>query len=377
MELYAGVDLVPGNKVEVLLNGNDLYPKLWRDIASARRSITVQMYFSIPGAVTDSMVAHLVERARAHVPVAVLLDAFGSADLRRSHALETLRAAGVRVAWLRPLRWYTLSRAASRSHARIVVIDGRVGYTGGFGLADYWRGDGLHPNQWRETNTRFEGPAVAALQAAFAAGWAEATGMLLTGSVVFPPDVFRPVGPVVAGLMHTMPSMGSTPAERFLALSIAGARQTLYISNSYFVPDEDFRNLLKDAVHRGVDVRILTVSKNTDVKTTWLAGRNYYEDLLQSGVRIYEYLPSMMHAKTIVADGLWSSIGSMNFDNRSMAFNNETTLVTLDPDIGAQMNTIFMDDLAHSHEISLSGFAHRAWPEKLAEWGAEKLWRVL
>jgi len=377
MELYTGTHLSRGNKIEILLNGDETYPRLWHDLSQAHESITVQMYYAVPGAVTDSMVAHLTERARAHVPVALLLDAFGAAELKRSHVLDTLRAAGVQVAWLRPLRWYTLSRAATRSHARVVVIDGRVGYTGGFGLADYWLGDGLHHGQWRETNARFEGPAVAALQAAFVAGWAEATGKLLTGHVVFPHTAFASAGPMLAGLMHTMPSVGSTPAERFLALSIASARKTLYITNSYFVPDADFRNMLLDAAKRGVDVRILTVSKNTDVKTTWLAGRNYYEELLRGGVHIYEYQPVMMHAKTLVVDGQWLSVGSMNFDNRSMAFNNETNLVALDTTAGAVMDRIFLNDLAHSEQISLPGFAHRGWPEKLEEWGAEKLWRVL
>jgi cardiolipin synthase len=257
------------------------------------------------------------------------------------------------------------------------VIDGRIGYTGGFGLADYWRGDGIHRDQWRETNVRFEGPAVAELAATFAAGWAEATGVLLAGSTFFPREAFQPAGSVIAGLMHTVPAVGSTQAERYLALSISGARRTLYITNSYFVPDEDFRNMLKAAAKRGVDVRILTVSNKTDVKTTWLAGRDYYEDLLRAGIRIYEYQPTMIHAKTLVADGKWTSIGSMNFDNRSMAFNDETNLVALDTTVGAQMDSIFMDDLRYSKEMTLPEFSQRGWYERVLEWGAEKLWRVL
>jgi cardiolipin synthase len=177
--------------------------------------------------------------------------------------------------------------------------------------------------------------------------------------------------------MHTMPSVGSTPAERFLALSIASARRTLYVSNSYFVPDQDFRNLLKAAVKRGVDVRILTVGPLTDVRTTWLAGREYYEELLKAGVRIYEYQPAMMHAKTLVVDGEWTSVGSMNFDNRSMAFNNEANLVVLDRGVGARMDAVFANDLARSKEIRLAEFSRRGLWERMKEWGAEKLWRVL
>jgi cardiolipin synthase len=248
MELYTGTHLSDGNRVELLLNGDSTYHRLWDDLRSARRSVIVQMYFAEPGAVADSMRDLLVERARAGVQVAVLLDAFGAAPLKRSDFLTTLRNAGARVAWLRPIRWYTLNRAATRSHARIVVVDGRVGYTGGFGLADYWLGDGLHDHQWRETNVRFEGPAVAELQAAFAAGWAEATGVLLAGSMYAPRTAFAPRGTITAGLMYTVPAVGSTQAERFLALSIAGARKSLYVTNSYFVPNEDFRVLLKNAV---------------------------------------------------------------------------------------------------------------------------------
>jgi len=376
IELYTGTHIDDGNKVEILLNGNGTYPPLWRDLASAQRTITVEMYYSQPGAVADSLAKYLSERAHAKVRVLLLLDAFGSQPLKRTW-IDGLKRAGVEVVWLRPLRWYTLNRAAQRSHVRAVVIDGRVGYTGGFGLADYWLGDGHHEEQWRETNVRFEGPTASALQAAFAAGWAEATGELLTGDVFFPHGGAPPVGNVRAGLMHTIPSPGSTPAERFLALSIAGAQKTLYITNSYFVPGESFLQLLLAAAKRGVDVRILTVSSNTDVKTTWYAGRTYYEKLLAGGVKIFEYQPAMMHAKTMVVDGMWSQVGSMNFDNRSLAFNNESLLVALDPGIGAQMDSIFADDIKYATEIKLESFRKRPLAGKILEWGAQKLRRVL
>jgi cardiolipin synthase len=257
------------------------------------------------------------------------------------------------------------------------VIDGKIGYTGGFGLADYWLGDGHHDDQWRESNVRFEGPTVAALQAAFASGWAEASGELLTGDMFFPKSSYADVGDVQAGLLYTIPSTGSTSAERFLALSIAGARRTLYISNSYFVPGENFMQLLLAAAKRGVDVRVITVSNKTDVKTTWYAGRTYYEKLLEGGVKIYEYRPTMMHAKTMVVDGMWSTIGSMNFDNRSVSFNNESNIVALDRRIGAQMDSIFMDDIKWSKEINLDEFRKRPLSGKILEWGAQKLRRVL
>jgi cardiolipin synthase len=376
IELFTGTRIEPGNNVQILLDGNGTYPQLWKDMASAQRTLTVQMYYSQPGAVADTMAKYLIDRAQHKVRVLLLLDAFGSQPLKKDWR-DSLKHAGVEVKWLRPLRWYTLQKAAQRSHVRAVVIDGRIGYTGGFGLADYWLGDGHHEDEWRETNVRFEGPTVAALQAAFAAGWAESTGELLTGDMFFPKSSFADVGDVQAGMMHSIPSTGSTPAERFLALSIAGARKSLYITNSYFVPGENFMQLLLSAARRGVDVRVLTVGDKTDVKTTWYAGRTYYEKLLEGGVKIYEYQPTMIHSKCVVVDGMWSDIGSMNFDNRSLSFNNESLLLALDRRIGAQMDSIFMDDIKWSKEIKLDEFKKRPLSGKILEWGAQKLRRVL
>ena len=375
-ELFAGTHVFPGNSVQQLLNGDGTYPQLWRDLRSAKHTITVQMYYSLPGKVADTMAAVLSKRARAGVRVLFLLDAFGSQHMS-SHWLDALRSAGVEVALLRKLRWYSIHNATDRSHVRVVVVDGHIGYTGGFGLADYWLGDGHHDDQWRESNVRFEGPTVMALQAAFSAAWAESTGELITGHLFFPNNGFQAVGSLHAGLLFTSPTTGSTPAERFLALSIAAARKSLYITNSYFVPDEDFRGLLIAAARRGVDVRVLTVSAKTDVKTTWYAGRHYYADLLRGGVRIFEYQPTMIHSKTIVVDGLWSEIGSMNFDNRSLAFNNESNVVVLDPAFGAQMNSVFADDVRFAQEIKLPEFERRSLWSKALELGAAALDRLL
>jgi cardiolipin synthase len=375
-ELFTGTHIFSGNVVEQAMNGDGTYPRLWADLRSARQSITVQMYYSLPGKVADTMAAVLTERARAHVRVLFLVDAFGSQHLSKGW-LDSLRRSGVEVAQLRKLRWYTIHNASDRSHVRVVVVDGHVGYTGGFGIADYWLGDGRHDDQWRESNTRFEGPAVMQLQAAFSAAWAEATGELLTGKLFFPTSGFQPIGATHAGLLYTAPTTGSTPAERFLALTISAARKTLYVANSYFVPDDDFRRLLERAVKRGVDVRILTVSKKTDVKTTWYAGRYRYEELLRGGVKVYEYQPTMLHSKTIVVDGVWSSIGSMNFDNRSMAFNNESNLVVLDSAFGAGMDSRFLDDLRFSKQIMLEDFQRRSIWAKMLEAGATLLSRLL
>jgi cardiolipin synthase len=260
---------------------------------------------------------------------------------------------------------------------RVVVIDGQVGYTGGFGLADYWLGDGHHDEQWRESNVRFEGPSVMQLQTAFSAAWAEATGELITGPLFFPIGGFQPRGSMDAGLLYASPTTGSTPAERFLSLTIVGARKTLYIANSYFVPDDDFRRLLTRAAKRGVDVRILTVSSKTDVTTTWYAGRHFYEELMRAGIKVYEYQPTMLHSKTIVADGMFSAVGSMNFDNRSMAFNNESQLVVIDSVFGRQMDSTFLDDLRYAKQITLPEFEKRSVLSKMVERGASFFSRLL
>ncbi len=376
IELYTGLQLTRGNAVEQVNNGT-VYVRLWPDLRAAKRTITVQMYYSQPGAVADSMAKILAERARAGVRVLLVLDAFGSQNLKKAWA-DSLRASGVEIGLLRQLHWFTLHNATDRSHVRVVVVDGEIAYTGGFGLADYWLGDGKHKDQWRDSNVRFEGPSVMALQAAFAAAWAECTGELIAGDVFFPKKAFTTMdGGVLAGVLFTSPTTGSTPAERFNALSIASARKTLYVANSYFVPDDDFRMLLKQARARGADVRILTVSNETDVKTTWRAGRSSYEELLKGGIRIYEYQPAMIHSKTFIVDGMWGSIGSMNFDNRSLAFNNESNFVFLDAGFGAEMNATFLDDLTRSKEIMLAEFQQRPWYERVMEKASALLSRLL
>jgi cardiolipin synthase len=375
VEALTQTPLHEGNRVQLLLNGEELFPTLYRDLRAARRSITLRLYYAESGAVADSLRAILAERARAGVRVLCLFDGVGT-TLPPSY-FESLREAGVRVRTLRPVRLYNLNWAQNRSHVRAIVIDGTVGYTGGFGIADKWLGDGRHPDQWRDSNVRFSGPAVSQLQAAFAAGWAEASGTLVTGPTFFPEAGLDSTGTVYAGLLYTTPTVGSTPAERFLALTITAAQHTLYISNSYFVPDDDLVRMLSEAARRGVDVRILAPSRKTDVPSVRLAGRNRYEELLRAGVRIYEYQPAMMHAKSFVADGIWSSVGSMNFDNRSTALNDESNLVVYDRRLGALLESVFLADLRHSREIRLPRFLRRHWYDRVLEDLASLMSRIL
>lgn len=366
--------LAPGNRFELLTSGQQTYPRLWEDLRGATRSITLQMYYCNRGSIADSLRSILTERARAGVAVRLLPDGFGCRALDGKYR-EELEEAGVEVAIFRPIRWYTLHRAQHRSHVRAIVVDGRIGYTGGMGIDEKWF-DPLRPaTEWRETNVRMTGPAVAHLQAAFAAGWAEATGDLLAGADFFPPPAAD--GPHTGAVLYTTAGIGSSVAERFLSLSIAGARRTLFITNSYFVPDADFRRMLRAAARRGVDVRILTAGPRTDVRTTLFAGRANYEELLAAGVRIYEFELAMMHAKSLVVDGTWLSVGTMNFDNRSLRLNEESNLVAFDAGLGSALDSLFHSQLHSAREIRLAEFQRRSWWARVQEWGAGLLWFVL
>ena len=371
--MATGAWLAPGNRVELMQNGDGTFPRLWQDLRSAQRSITLQLYYGAPGRLADTLSEILRERAKAGVRVFVLYDAFGTVDIPKDHR-DGLRAAGIVVEPFRPIRLSTLHLAQNRSHVRGIVIDSRVGWTGGFGIDDKWSGDGRSNGSWRETNVRFEGPAVRQLQAAFAAAWVEATGVMFTGRATIEA---QPDAAAAAALLYTTPTLGSTAAERFFALSIAAARKTLYITNSYFAPDRNFIDLLAAAARRGVDVRILTSGPRTDVHVVRLAGRAWYETLLGSGVRVYEWQPTTLHAKTFVVDGEWLTVGSMNFDNRSMALNDEATLMVLDRKLGDEMNRMFLDDVRHAEEITVESFRARSWLQRIAERGANWLTRLL
>jgi cardiolipin synthase A/B len=372
--LLTGTALSGGNGVELALDGDGTFPRLWDDLRAARRSILIQNYYGQPGRVADTLSRILLERAAADVQIFVLLDAFGTHGIP-AERLAAFRESGIRVVPFRPLRLATLWRVQNRSHVRAIVVDGGVGWTGGFGIDDKWLGDGHTNRSWRETNVRFTGPAVLQLQAAFAASWSEATGVLFTGRATVNRDTLE--HGVTAGLLYAAPTLGSTAAERFLALSIAGARRRLYITNAYFAPDDNFVGLLTRAARRGVDVRLLVGGRRTDIPVTRWAGRARYGRLLAAGVRIYEWQPSTLHAKTFVVDGLWSSIGTMNFDNRSLALNDEVTLMVLDADVGQHMEAQFRDDLHWATEITAPRFAQRPWRERVGEEMAELLTRLL
>jgi cardiolipin synthase len=373
---YTGARFESGNRIEILLNGDGTYPRLWDDLRGATRSIVIQTYYAQPGAIADTLAAILAAQARRGVSVRLLLDGFGAAPLPDAWRAR-LRESGVRVATLRPLHWHSMHGAADRSHVRIVVVDGGIGYTGGFGIADYWSGDGRSNGAWRETNVRVEGPAVFQFQAVFGTGWHEATGELLTDMDHFSSSTAQARGSQLAAMLFTTTTTGTTAAERFLALMLAGARTRLWITNSYFVPNADYTRLLSDAARRGVDVRVLTAGTRSDVRTTLYAGRHRYAELLRAGVRIWEYQAAMMHAKTMSVDRMWSGIGSMNFDNRSLAFNDESTLLARDTSVAAELDSVFLNDLGHAREIRAAEWRARSPLSRLLERAANLLTALL
>jgi len=371
--MATGAILLPGNRVDVAVNGDGTFARLWDDLRSARRSIIFQVYYGLAGGVADTLGEILLERANAGVRVLALYDAFGTGKIPTKH-LTSLRNAGATIVAFRPIRLSALNVVDNRSHVRAIVIDGRIGWTGGFGIDDKWLGDGVSNGGWRDTNVRFEGPVVRQLEAAFAAAWSEATGELLTGRLTLPTV---DAGSTTAALLYAPPTLGTTIAERFLALSISAARKTFYVTNAYFAPATNFIDLLTAAARRGVDVRLLLPGPRTDVRIARRAGRKRYERLFDAGVRVYEWQPTALHAKTFVVDGLWSSVGTMNFDNRSLVLNEEVTLTVLDAAFGERMNTMFLDDLNHATEIIPDEFRKRRWTERVVEWGANIASRVL
>ena len=365
----AASPLSGGHEVEILVTPRLSFGRLFADLRRATQSITFQSYYCLPGGISDSTSSILAQRARAGVRVLFLTDGFGCPDFVK-HYGGALRAAGVQVAVFRPVHWYTIHKAQHRSHVRFVVIDGRIAYTGGFGLDDKWADRMSGERGWRETNVRFTGPAVRAAQGAFFTAWAEATRELIAGQPYFPPDSSN-TGGIAATLQFAGPGLGTTPFERLLFLTISSARERLYITNPYFVPNSALRRLLISAASRGVDVRVLSAGEQSDVPSTRLAARASYDDLLRGGVRLFEYTPTMIHAKTIVADGMWSVIGSMNFDNRSIRLNDEANLLVYDATVGYQMERVFDADLAQSKEITTAIYEARPFLQKMMEFAAK------
>ena len=365
-----GAPLVPGNRLEILNNGDEFYPAMLADIARAELSITIEAYIYWAGDVGLVFARALAERAQHGVRVKILLDAIGSSDIG-DDIVQQLEQAGCQIAWYNPIRWYTLGRLNQRTHRKSLIIDGRVAYTGGAGIADNWVGHAQDADHWRDIQIRLEGPAVTPLQTGFSQNWLETTRELISGPLYYP--VQEPVGEVSALTIISTPVTGASTARILYYLSIAAARSSILIANPYFVPDPAALDTLIDAKRRGVDVRIMVAGQRDE---NWLSRNNairLYGRLLEAGVEILEYETTLLHHKTMVVDGLWSTIGTTNFDSRSFAHNEENNVCVYDLEIAQELTRIFDEDVAQCVRIELASWRRRGGFQKCQEFIAALL----
>jgi cardiolipin synthase A/B len=340
-----------GNDVELLINGDEIFPAMLETMRGAQHSLNFLTYLYWRGEIGTEIAGALCDRAQAGVAVNVLLDAVGSARMDRTLVREMGRA-GVTFAYFRPPKPYAMRRLNNRTHRKLLIADGKVGMTGGVGIADQWTGDAQDPGHWRETHVRVRGPVVRGLQGAFAENWLEATGEVLVGPAYLPE--LEPIdGGGTMQVVRSTATVGDTNIEALYFLAVECARSTLHLTSAYFVPRPAFVKALTDAAQRGVDVRVLVPGPHTDKEFVRQAGRAVYEELLAGGVRIWEFCPTMIHAKTLTIDGAWSSVGSVNFDNRSFQLQDEVTLCICSTEFAAQLERQFERDLERSSEIGL------------------------
>ena len=364
MGVLLGPPILEGNRLEVLLNGDQIFPSMLSAIRGARKTITFESYIYWSGTIGREFAKALSERSRAGVKVHVLLDWLGSSKLDPDQ-LAMMVDAGVSVRKFHEPVWYHLDRMNNRTHRKVLVVDGTVGFTGGVGIADVWSGNAQDPDHWRDTHFRAEGPVVAQMQAVFMDNWIKVTGEVLHGAEYFPPLERRGSG--AAQMFSSSPEGGSESMHLMYLLAINAAAKSIHLSSAYFVPDELTREALIAAARRGVRVQIITPGKHMDAETVRRASRARWGDLLQSGIEISEYQPTMYHCKVLVVDGLWISVGSTNFDNRSFALNDEANLNILDPAFAARQIGIFEQDRALSKPITFAQWQQRPFTEKVVE----------
>jgi cardiolipin synthase len=352
-----------GQRVEVLTNGVRFYPAMLAAIRDARHSINVEAYIFQPGHMADQVADALAERAKAGVEVRVVLDAIGSSAMRWSSTAARLTEAGCHVDYYQRLKWYRLHRANNRTHRELLIVDGRVAFVGGAGVADWWHeASGPEDPAWRDTMVRVEGPVVASLQGVFSENWLECGGEILTSRASWPP--MENAGPVQALLIRSSPSDRATTSRVAFQLLMACARESIDIHTPYFLPDHTLRRTLIDIVARGVRVRVLVPGPRTDQRLVRLASRRLYGQLLEKGLRIFEYQPGMTHAKVLMIDDRWTVVGTTNFDNRSFEHNDEVNIAFRDRDVAARLRQDFEADLAQSAEVTYDAWLRRGLFEK-------------
>lgn len=360
-----GPSLLEGNSTTELVNGEQIFPAMLAAIRSAQKTICFETFIYWNGEVGKQFADALAERARAGVKVHVLLDFVGSTRMDAS-SLQELRDSGCEVVKFHPLKWYNLSRFNNRTHRKLLIVDGTVGFTGGVGIGDEWDGHAQDPKHWRDTHFRTEGPVVAQMQATFMTNWIKTTSTVHHGETYFPP--LKPAGTQIAQMFHSSPEEGSENIRLMYLLSIAAARHKILLEQAYFLPDTLATQMMVEARHRGVEVTVIVPGPLIDTKLVRRASRSSWGDLLKAGVRIYEYQPTNFHCKVMIVDGVWSSVGSTNFDNRSFRLNDEANLNVYDAGFAQKLEQTFAEDLKKTREVTLAEWEQRSWHVKLADW---------
>ncbi|PJI98385.1 cardiolipin synthase [Acidovorax sp. 69] len=362
-----GPGIVGGNAVTELLNGDQIFPPMLAAIQAAQKSVTFETYIYWSGDIGKQFADALSERARAGVPVHVLLDWVGSAKMEESYLAE-MKAAGVQIEKFHKPHWYNLARLNNRTHRKLLVVDGQVGFTGGVGIAPAWTGHAQDPDHWRDSHYLVRGPVVAQMQATFLDNWLKVTGEVLHGEAYFPAIAQDPpVGTQKAQMFSSSPSSGSESMQLMVHLAITAAERSLDLSVAYFVPDELTLKLLMDALQRGVRVRLVTPGGHTDTETVKAASRATWGPLLQAGAEIYEYGPTMYHCKVMIVDQLLVSVGSTNFDNRSFRLNDEANLNVYDAAFAQRQTLVFEGDIKRSRRVTFEAWRDRPLREKAHE----------
>jgi len=352
-----GPGILAGNRVKALQNGDEIFPAMLGAIRGARETITFETYIYWSGAIGKEFSDALCERARAGVKVHVLLDAVGTGKLEKAF-LDDLKAAGVEVERYHPLRWYSLARINNRTHRKLLVVDGRVGFTGGVGIADLWTGHAQSKDHWRDSHYQIEGPAVAQMQAVFTDNWIKTRAKVLFGPEYFPE--LKPAGDSLAQVFKSSRSEGSESVRLMYLLSIASATNSIRLQAAYFVPDGLAIETFLAARKRGVKIEIIMPGPHSDVRIVQSASRSRWAELLDGGVEIYEYQPTMYHCKVIIVDDVWVSVGSTNFDDRSFRLNDEANLNIYDSRFAAAQVKVFEADKQQSRLMTRAEFKNRS-----------------
>ncbi len=359
-----GPPLLDGNRLRTLMNGDEIFPAMLQAIAGAQRTITFETYIYWSGDIGRAFAEALSQRARAGVKVHILLDWLGSVKMDEQ-MLDEMADAGVEVCRFHKPHPWQLQRMNNRTHRKLLVVDGALAYTGGVGIAPAWTGHAQDPEHWRDTHFELAGPAVAQMQSVFLDNWTEVTGAVPHGTDYFPP--LAPEGAMRAQMFSSSPTGGSASMELMYLLTIASAKRSIDLSASYFVPSELLRGAMLEAIARGVRVRIVVPGQHIDSQMVRSASRANWGPLLAAGATIAEYRPTMFHVKAMVVDDLLVSVGSTNFDNRSLRLNDEATLNVYDAGFAAQQTAIFETDLAQATPMSYAQWQARPWHERLGD----------